>query len=250
MPIRVTIWNEFRYERERADIKAIYPDGLHVAIADGIRERLGDDVAIRYAALDDPEHGVSDEVLADTDVLIWWAHGHHPDVRDEVALRVAQRVRAGMGFIPLHSAHYAKPLKLLLGTNAHLTWRDEGERERIWLVSPGHPISAGLSGDSFVIPVEEMYGEPFDIPTPDELVFVSWFEGGEVFRSGCVWKRGAGRIFFFRPGHEKFPTYFQPEVRQIIANAVRYCAPSSGAVAYRDGSPRTKPSLEPIGERS
>lgn len=246
MPIRVTIWNEYRHERKNSRIAAIYPDGLHVAIQRGLEEKLGGEVEVRCATLDEPSHGLSDEVLASTDVMLWWGHAAHAEVSDEIAKKVAQRVREGMGFLSLHSAHYAKPFKLLLGTNCHLKWRDAGERERIWVVSQGHPITEGLGTDCLTIDHEEMYGEPFDIPEPDELVFVSWFAGGEIFRSGCVWRRGAGRIFYFRPGHELFPTYFRDDVRQVIANAVRYCAPVTRSVGYRNHSPNTNPPLEPI----
>lgn len=246
MPIRVTVWNEFRHEKTRPHVKEIYPDGLHAVIARGLEAKLGAEVSVRLAALDDEQQGLSDEVLANTDVMFWWAHGHHPAVEDANAARVAQRVREGMGFVPLHSAHYAKPFKLLLGTNCHLKWREIGEKERIWTIAQGHPLTAGLSGDCVEIDHEEMYGEPFDIPEPDELVFVSWFQGGEVFRSGCVWRRGAGRIFYFRPGHETYPTYFRDDVQQILANAVRYCAPVPGAPGYRNHSPNISPPVEPV----
>ena len=247
MAIRVTVWNEFRHEKKKPEVARLYPDGLHVTIADGLRAKLGDAVEVRTATLDEPSHGLSDEVLASTDVLIWWAHAAHLEVDDEIARKVAQRAREGMGFIVLHSGHYAKPFKLLMGTNCHLKWRDAGEKERLWVVSQGHPITAGLAGDCVMIDQEEMYGEPFDIPEPDELVFVSWFEGGEIFRSGCVWRRGAGRVFYFRPGHELFPTYHLEPVQQVIANAVRYVAPTAGAVGYRNHSPHVDPPLEPIG---
>ena len=246
MPIRVTVWNEFRHEKTRPHVAAVYPDGLHTTIARGLEAKLGADVVVRLAALDDEQQGLADEVLANTDVMFWWAHGHHAAVDDANASRVAQRVREGMGFVALHSAHYAKPFKLLMGTNCHLTWRDDGEKERLWTIAPGHPITAGLASDCMVIEHEEMYGEPFDVPDPDELVFVSWFAGGEIFRSGCVWRRGAGRVFYFRPGHETFPTYMRDDVQTVLANAVRYLAPVAGAVAYRNHSPHASPSPEPI----
>lgn len=246
MPLCVTIWHEFRHEKKNEEVRRLYPDGMHAAIRKGIAPILGRDVTIRLAALDDAEQGLPDDVLKSTDVLIWWGHGYHGDVKDELAARVAQRVREGMGLIVLHSGHYSKPFKLLLGTNCHVKWREAAEKERLWVVAPGHPITAGLKSDGIVIDHEEMYGEHFDIPDPDELIFISWFEGGEVFRSGCVWRRGAGRIFYFRPGHESFPTYYHPEVLQVIANGVRYLTPAAGAVAYRHGSPNIVPSLESI----
>ncbi len=246
MPIRVTVWHEFRHEKDKPAVTKLYPDGMHMTLKSAIEEYLGKDVIVRTATLDEPEHGLTDEVLANTDVMTWWGHGAHKEVKDEIAAKVAQRVREGMGLVVLHSGHYAKPFKLLMGTNCHLKWREAAEKERLWVISPGHPITAGLEKDHITIDHEEMYGEHFDVPEPDELVFVSWFEGGEVFRSGCVWKRGAGKVFYFRPGHETFPSYFLPDVRRVIANGVKYVAPTPGAVVYRDGSPRIDPPLEKI----
>jgi len=246
MPIRVTVWSEYRHELKHEAVAKVYPTGIHNVLKSGIEEFAGAEVIVRTATLDEPDHGLSDQVLADTDVLTWWGHMSHGDVKDEIAQKVASRVRNGMGLVVLHSGHYAKPFKLLMGTNCHLKWREAAEKERLWVVSPGHPITAGLSSDCIVIEHEEMYGEHFDIPDPDELIFVSWFEGGEVFRSGCVWKRGAGKVFYFRPGHETFPSYYIPEVRRVIANGVRYVAMQGKVQAYRDGSPNIVPSVEPI----
>jgi trehalose utilization protein len=245
MPIRVTVWSEFRHEKRNETVKKIYGQGMHNVVKSAIEEHLGDDGMVRTATLDEPDHGLTDEVLRSTDVLTWWGHMAHGEVRDEIAQKVAQRVREGMGLVVLHSGHYAKVFKLLMGTNCHLTWREAAEKERIWCVCPGHPITAGLKGDHFEIEHEEMYGEHFDIPAPDELVFISWFEGGEVFRSGCVWRRGAGRVFYFRPGHETFPSYFHADVRRVIANGVRYVAPVD-AIRYRNSSPNIKDPLSPI----
>jgi trehalose utilization protein len=236
---RVTVWAEYRQERRDAPVAAVYPDGIHAVIADGLRDAGFD---VRTATLDEPEHGLGNEVLATTDVLLWWGHKAHDEVRDEVALRVQARVLAGMGLIVLHSGHFSKPFKRLMGTSCDLKWRVADERERLWLVAPGHPIAAGLPERIEVEP-EEMYGEHFDIPPPDELVFVSWFEGGEVFRSGCCFRRGQGRIFYFRPGHETYPTYHQPLVQQVIGNAVGWASPAL-PISPRRG--RSEP-LEPIG---
>lgn len=184
---------------------------------------------MRTAVLDDPEHGLTEEALRDTDVLIWWGHIAHGEVRDDIVERVRQRVLAGMGLIVLHSGHGSKIFHALLGTNTGaLKWRDDGEKERLWVMEHGHPIASGL-GESIEIAREEMYGERFEIPAPDELVFVSWFEGGEVFRSGCCYRRGKGKLFYFRPGHETFPTYYHPEVLRVISNAVHWAAPTQGA---------------------
>ncbi len=221
---RVTIWNEFRHERERADIATIYPDGIHMAIA---RHLEGQGMTVQTATLDEPEHGLNQAVLTTTDVLIWWGHAAHDEVSDAIIERVQQRVLDGMGLIVLHSGHVSKIFMRLMGTTCNLKWREAGEKERIWVIEPGHPIAAGL-GEYFEIPKAETYGEFFDVPAPDNLVFISWFQGGEVFRSGCCYYRGRGKIFYFRPGHETYPIYHQSEVLKVIANAVRWAAPAGG----------------------
>jgi trehalose utilization protein len=221
-PIRVTIWGENVHERENPIVAQIYPDGMHNCIAAGLRE----DVALEVgtATLQEAEHGLTASKLANTDVLVWWGHAAHGQVEDAIVERVLGRIWEGMGFIALHSAHYSKVFKRLMGTSCSLTWREAGERERLWVCNPGHPIARGI--DRFIeLENSEMYGEPFAIPSPDEIVFLSWFEGGEVFRSGCTWKRGNGKIFYFRPGHETYPIYFNPVVRQVLRNAVRWAAP-------------------------
>lgn len=238
-PIRVTVWGEYRHERENPRVAAIYPLGMHGTIAACLREDGGMEVGT--ATLDEPEHGLTPAVLADTDVLVWWGHMAHGEVSDEVAARVKTRVLEGMGLIVLHSAHYSKVFKSLMGTTCSLKWREASDKERLWVVTPSHPIAAGL-GEYFEIPVEEMYGEPFGIPAPDELVFISWFTGGEVFRSGACWRRGHGRVFYFRPGHETYPTYHQAEVQQVIRNAVRWACPT---VNLPDICPNS-PALEPL----
>jgi trehalose utilization protein len=222
---RVTVWGEFRQERSDERVRAVYPDGIHEAIAAGLRE-AGHDV--QTATLGDPDQGLSDAVLAETDVLTWWGHVAHGEVSDAVVDRVQARVLDGMGLIVLHSGHHSRIFRRLMGTTANLHWREAGERERLWVVDRSHPIAEGL-GESFVLDHEEMYGEPFDVPPPDELVLISWFQGGEVFRSGCCWRRGRGRIFYFRPGHETHPTYFEPMVRRVIANAAAWAGGPRGA---------------------
>lgn len=194
--------------------------------------------------MDMPENGLPQQLLDETDVLIWWAHLAHNQVSDEVARRVQRRVLDGMGFVALHSAHASKPFSLLLGTRSPvLRWRENDEQQRVWCVSPGHPIAAGL-GESFVIPKDETYGEYFEIPTPDELVFISWFSGGNVFRSGCCWKRGAGKIFYFQGGHETYPIYYQPEVKRVIQNAVRWAAPTYPAIVFNEARCEQIPPVE------
>ncbi len=242
--IRVTVWNEFRHERQHESIRQVYPDGIHSVVAAAVRELLGPAVEVRTATLDEPEHGLTDEVLATTDVMIWWGHMAHDEVSDAVVQKVQNRVLEGMGILFLHSAHYSKPFRRLMGTGCGLKWREAGELERLWVVNPSHEIADGLA-DHFDIPHEEMYGEFFDVPAPDELVLVSWFEGGNVFRSCCTWRRGKGKVVYFRPGHEAFPTYFQPAVRRVIANAVRWAAPRSSS-PYSRSAPNEKVSLSPI----
>ena len=222
--VRVTVWNEFRHEKRSEAIAAIYPDGIHEAIAAHLRSQ---GMAVGTATLDEPEHGLNDAVLAETDVLIWWGHMAHGEVSDEVVDKVQARVLGGMGLIVLHSGHFSKIFRKLMGSSCDLKWREANEKERIWVIEPGHPIAAGL-GQYFEIPHTEMYGERFDIPAPDSLVFVSWFQGGEVFRSGCCYHRGNGRVFYFRPGHETFPIFYDPNVLQVIVNAVRWAAPVGG----------------------
>jgi len=238
-PIRVTVWNEFEHEKKHERVRRVYPDGIHQAIAKGLAPAA--DLAIRTATLDQPEHGLTQEVVDNTDVLIWWGHMAHGKVDDAIAERVHKRVLEGMGIIVLHSGHYSKIFKRLMGTTCSLKWREAGEKERLWNVAPHHPITEGL-GDFFELPHTEMYGEPFGIPTPDELIFISWFEGGEVFRSGACWQRGNGRVFYFRPGHETYPIYYDTNVLKVITNAVRWARPT---VRIADKCPNTKP-LETI----
>lgn len=243
-PIRVTVWNEFVHEREHESVRDVYPHGIHHVVADGIRECLGDAVTVGTATLDQPEHGLTTTVLDETDVLTWWGHAAHEDVSDEIVDRIQQRVLAGMGLLVLHSGHASKIFRRLMGTGCMLRWREAAELERLWIVDPAHPIVAGLDDEYIELQHTEMYGEFFDIPPPDELVLISWFEGGEVFRSGCTFRRGKGKIFYFRPGHETFPIYYDPNVRRILGNAVCWAAPSGGT--YRGDGRNIAKSLHPI----
>ena len=223
--IRVTVWNEYRHEKTNEHIGAIYPDGMHNAIGNYLKEQPG--LEVHTATLDEPEHGLTENILANTDVLTWWGHGAHGEVADEIVDRVHARVLDGMGLICFHSAHYSKIFKKLMGTTCSLKWREAGEKERLWVIEHGHPIVEGL-GEYFEIEHAEMYGEPFDIPEPDTLIFISWFPGGEVFRSGCCYYRGRGKVFYFRPGHETYPIYHDQNVLHVIANTVRWAAPGDG----------------------
>jgi trehalose utilization protein len=222
MPIRITVWNEFRHEKKHDKVKEVYPDGIHEAIASHLRSQEGMDV--RTATLDEPEHGLTDEVLESTDVMTWWGHMAHGDVKDEIAEKVQNRVLAGMGLIVLHSGHFSKPFKRLMGTTCQLKWREEGESETLWVTRPGHEILQGIE-DHFTLPHTEMYGEHFDIPEPDETILISSFEGGEVFRSGITYRRGAGKVFYFRPGHETYPIFRNETILKVLTNAVHWAAP-------------------------
>ncbi len=219
--ICVTIWNEYIHEIELPEIQKIYPKGIHHCIAEFLKADT--DISITTATLAMPEHGLTEEVLENTDVLIWWGHCAHDQVSDTIVERIHTKVLQGMGLIVLHSAHYSKIFKTLLGTSCSLRWR-ENDSERIWCVNPSHPIAEGIP-ISFELEQEEMYGECFDIPKPDDIIFLGWFAGGEVFRSGCTFTRGRGKIFYFQPGHEEYSTYYRSEIQTIIRNAVHWARP-------------------------
>ncbi|MGW1682287.1 ThuA domain-containing protein [Saccharopolyspora sp. NPDC002376] len=222
--LRITVWNEGVHEstKDPAGMDEYYPNGIHGALAAGISEQLPDS-RVRTALLSDPEHGLSEEVLADTDVLLWWGHKAHDQVDDAVVDQVQQHVLGGMGLLVLHSGHFSKIFTRMLGTTCSLSWRNAAEREVVWTVNPTHPIAEGVP-NPLVIPEQETYGEFFDIPAPDELIFISSFTGGEVFRSGVTFNRGKGRIFYFSPGDERYPVYNQPEIKHVLANGIRWAA--------------------------
>ncbi|KMY50168.1 ThuA domain-containing protein [Peribacillus loiseleuriae] len=238
--IKVTVWNENRHEKKNPVVGDIYPNGIHGTIAEFLTE-AGFEAGT--ATLDEPENGLTDEILNNTDVLIWWGHLAHGEVKDEVVHKVHQRVLDGMGLIVLHSGHFSKIFKSLMGTSCDLKWREAGEKERLWVVAPSHPIVEGI-GEYIELAKEEMYGEHFDIPVPDELIFTSWFEGGEVFRSGCAYNRGNGKVFYFRPGHETYPTYHNKDIQRVIVNAVKWAQPiKSNRPVYGNSQPLEKLSL-------
>lgn len=228
--IKVTIWNEYIHERELPEIASVYPEGIHRQIGAFLKEDK--DLLIRYATLDEPECGLSEEVLSDTDVLIYWAHCAHDRVSDEVAARVCEHIQRGMGFIGLHSAHFCKILKRILGTTMTLSWKDD-DSEKLYVTCPSHPIAAGVA-PMIELPHEELYGEYFDIPKPDDVIFTGWFKSGAVFRSGVTFTRGNGRIFYFQPGHESYPIYYNPEIQKIIRNAVHWVYSENKLTSVRD----------------
>lgn len=221
--IRVLVWNEFKHEREKENVAAIYPDGIHATIAEFLGKE--DDIEVRTATLQDENCGITKEILDETDVLIWWGHMAHNKVPDEVAALVRDAVLEGMGAIFLHSAHHSKPFKLLMGTSCNLTWRESSDSEILWVIDPAHPITRDIDR-YFCLEGEETYGEPFVIPNPDKVLLIGSYSGGEVFRSGCLYERGNGKIFYFQPGHETFPTFKVPAVQSVIRNAVRFVAPT------------------------
>lgn len=227
MQIKTVVWGENIHEHINETVGSIYPDGMHSTIADALNKHP--DITATTATLQEDEHGLPQARLDQTDVLIWWGHKDHGAVEDEIVERVVKRVWEGMGLIVLHSGHFSKPFKRLMGTPCALKWREAGERERVWTINPRHAIAAGLP-EHFELENEEMYGEQFSVPEPLETVFISWFQGGEVFRSGLTWRRGAGNIFYFRPGHETYPTYHDANVQKVISNAVKWAYNPTGAL--------------------
>ena len=232
--INVTIWNEYRHEKSDENVAKLYPNGLHAAIGEFLSKN--DDMKITLAALDDPDQGLPDEVLNNTDVLLWWGHMNHGEVKDDLVERIRQRVYVGgMGFIALHSAHHSKPFRAIVGTTGNLLWGDN-QKEIIWNIMPSHPIAAGIPSH-FELPVEELYAEPFQIPQPDAHIFEGWYEHGYVFRTGCTFLRGAGRVFYFQPGHETCPSFYDANVQRIITNGVRWAAPNDFGYEIESGCP-------------
>ncbi|MTT33022.1 trehalose utilization protein ThuA [Terrilactibacillus sp. BCM23-1] len=241
--VNVTVWNEYRHEKSDEAVRKVYPEGIHGQIASFLE---ASSFHVRTATLDEPEHGLTEEVLANTDVLVWWGHIAHKEVSDEIVERVHKKVLEGMGLVALHSGHMSKIFMKLMGTSCDLKWREAEEKERLWVVNPSHPIAEGL-GEYIELEKEEMYGEHFDIPIPDELIFMSWFEGGNVFRSGCTYRRGNGKIFYFQPGHETYPTYYHEDIQKVIINGVKWCQPTTyGYPKY--GHSEALEKIQPKGE--
>ena len=248
MTINALVWGENVHEQTNDDVRSLYPQGMHAAIADALN--ASDAISARTATLQEPEHGLGEQVLADTDVLLWWGHAAHDKVDDAIVDRVQQRVWEGMGLLVLHSGHFSKIFKRLMGTPCSLTWREAGELERVWVINRAHPIAAGLD-PWFELPESEMYGEPFVVPEPMETVFTSWYKGGEVFRSGLTWQRGAGRVFYFGPGHETYPIYHDKNIRRVLVNATQWAANEFPAWTDISDAPNrpTESALEPIEQR-
>jgi trehalose utilization protein len=239
--LRVLVWDENPHHAS----KELYPNGIRGGVLDGLVE--SDTLSLldaKSAHLDEPEQGVTDEILANTDVLVWWGHARHGEVKDELAERVAKRVQeGGMGFVALHSAHYSKTFKKVINGKGDLKggWRESTDTEELTVCAPWHPIAEGV--EDFILDNEEMYGGPFDVPPHEVLVLQSYFPlGGEVFPAGICWTvgtgidpaftsgpgkgvgqgHGVGRVFYFRPGHETYPTYLDHRIRRVIYNAVKW----------------------------
>ena len=239
--IRVTVWNEYRHERNVPEVAEIYPKGIHGCIAEFLSE-CGD-LEIRTATLDEPDNGIPDEVLDNTDVLIWWGHIAHAEVADDRVEYIKNRVyNGGMGFIGCHSAHHSKPFREIVGATGNLSWGDE-MHEIMWNMKPSHPIAAGIP-DHFHLDMEELYAEPFYIPNPDDIGFGSWYESGHIFRAGCTFTRGVGKIFYFQPGHETRKSFYNPYVRQIIKNSVHWTAPNDFGYEIKNEAPRVDSVVE------
>ena len=233
--LNVVVWNEFRHEKVKEKAIANYPDGLHATIKKFLD--VNEDMSVTLAALDDECQGLPDELLNNTDVLVWWGHIAHEEVSDELVAKIQKRVYEGkMGFVALHSAHHSKPFKQIVGTNGNLSW-GRNQKEIMWNLMPQHPIAAGIP-DHFLIEEEELYCEPFYIPQPDALVFGAWYEDGFIFRAGACFLRGAGKIFYFQPGHESCKALHNPYVQKVITNAVRWAAPSNMGYDIPEGAPR------------
>jgi len=242
----VTVWNEYVHERESDVVADVYPDGIHETLATAL-ERRGFET--RTATLEEPEHGLPPAVLDETDVLTWWGHAAHDEVADEVVERVTSHVLDGMGLVVLHSGHFSKVFRSLMGTTCRLKWREAAERERLWVVEPSHPVAAGID-ECIELEEAEMYGERFDVPQPETLVFNSWFEGGEVFRSGCCYRRGNGKVFYFRPGHETYAVYHDEEIQRVIANAVEWAAPVDDMASSTGGNTDPREQIETDDDRT
>lgn len=226
--MRVLVWAEDRpLPEHEKQMRKIYPWGIEGALADILQRNS--DMTVTTATMADPEQGLSKAVLDKTDVLVYWSHKHWKEIEDRHVDDIQSRVLEGMGLVLLHSAHASKIFSRLMGTRTQsLRWRENDERQRYWLLNPAHPIARGLTGEYFDIPMDETYGEYFEIPQPESLVFVTAAQGRDIFRSGCCWTRGLGRIFYFQGGHETYPVYYQEEVRKVISNAVRWAYQGDG----------------------
>jgi trehalose utilization protein len=242
MALTVTIFNEYVTQKEQPDAMEVYPDGIHPVLVDVV-ERAGHDT--RVALFSDSEHGLTKDVVAETDVLVYWSHARNEEFEDRVVDRVQDAVLDGMGLVMLHSARRSKLFMRLMGTDCNVRgYRDADETERVWVVDPAHPVVDGLESEFIELPESQLVAEPFEIPTPIETPLISWIEGGEVFRSGCTFKRGRGKVFFFGPGHETQPVYHMNEVQTVLQNAVEWAKPIDGPTGPQLGPTESLPPQE------
>jgi trehalose utilization protein len=209
--------------------KSVYPNDINGAVAEGLKDLSGWEVV--KAGLSDPDQGLPDKLLQRADVLIWWGHQKHGDVKDELVDKIVKRVKEdGMGFIALHSSHFAKPNKKLMGTAC--SWKAyvlDSTTLKITVKSPDHPIAKGIK--DFTIDHSERYSDPYAVPTPKAVVFegtASLKKGGtDTSQIGLTWEIGKGKVFYFQAGHETNPVFMDPNVRQIMSNAVQWAAKQS-----------------------
>ncbi len=270
--LKVVVWDERQPAQKQA-----YENFLGNRIADHLKTLPG--LSVQSVALDDPAQGLSDEILGDCHVLIWWGHVRQAEVAPEVGIRIVDRIKQGkLALIALHSAHWSTPFieamnersrqdlarlgppsastleipppkrNTVPGDNDRLTpyvqtrkfpdgkvardlhlpiccfpaYRNDGKPSYLRVLKPEHPIVQGVPASGFTIPHEEMYNEPFHVPEPDEVILEERWETGEWFRGGMLWTLGKGKVFYFRPGHETYPTYQQEYPLMIVANAVNW----------------------------
>lgn len=222
--MNITIFNEYHPNEHTGKAEKNYPGGIHIALKSIFESQEYDVVT---ATQEQACNGLTDEILDNTDVLLWWSKNWDNELLNSVADKVVSRIREGMGAVFLHSAKNSKPFLRLTGTTsatAPVSWKEPGESERLFVVSPAHPIAEGIPS-GYVIPNEEPYCEYFDIPKPDDIVFLGGFGNGMCIRAGVTFTRGAGKIFFFQPGHDSFPVYNDKVIRRIILNAVNWAKP-------------------------
>ena len=227
---KVVVWSEGSANVDEGS-KKVYPEDINTAIAEGLAPLKARGWEIVKATLGDPDQGISDELLAGTDVLIWWGHKKHGEVKNELVDKIDQRVRDGkMGFIATHSSHFAKPFKKLMGTAC--SWGEyvvDGTSVEILVKEPSHPICRGVR--SFKLPKIERYGEPFAVPAPEAVPLDGRYTKPDgktaPARMGLCWAVGKGKVFYFTPGHETYDDYYRPEVRRIFVNAVQWAAPAA-----------------------
>lgn len=217
----VVVWSEGTAPKE------VYPNDINGAIAEGLKELKGWEVVV--ANLSDPNQGLPDELLNRADVLIWWGHQRHDQVKDPLVSKIVKRVKEdGMGFISLHSSHFAKPNKALMGTACSWgAYVGDSTTLKVTVKDPGHPIAKGVK--EFTIVHNERYSDPYAVPTPQSVVFegIATLKDGKVDPSqqGFTWQIGKGKMFYFQPGHETNPVFYDANVGRIMINAVQWAAP-------------------------